>query len=123
MRSVEHRVARALQRVLLVIAVLCLSWYGWRMVQIHRQQVKATAEVQRALDTAPNAPPGENTVPLTEAPPAAGSVIGELQIPRLQLSAPVKAGEDDSVLDFSVGYLPDTPLPWRSGNSAFAAHR
>jgi sortase A len=35
----------------------------------------------------------------------------------------VKIGDDENVLDASVGYLPDTPLPWTSGNSAFAAHR
>ena len=32
-------------------------------------------------------------------------------------------GDDDSVLDRAIGHLPDTPLPWSSGNSALAAHR
>ena len=50
-------------------------------------------------------------------------LIGRLDIPRLNISAPVEAGEDAGVLDFAVGYLPDTPLPWKPGNSAFAAHR
>ena len=35
----------------------------------------------------------------------------------------VVEGDDDSVLDRAIGHLPDTPLPWYSGNSALAAHR
>jgi sortase A len=103
---------RALEYVLLAVAIVCLSWYGGRMLQIRHKQAQLTSEVQRSIaDIA--LPPG---------PPADG-IIGQLDIPRLHLSAPVKTGTDDDVLDFSVGYLPDTPLPWTSGNSAFAAHR
>lgn len=102
---------RAIERTLLAVAIVCLSWYGWRMVHIYREQANAAAEVHRVLSR------GEDV-----ALPSDG-VIGRLEIPRLHLSAPVKTGDDDSVLDFSVGYLPDTPLPWTPGNSAFAAHR
>jgi sortase A len=102
---------RAIERTLLAVAIVCLSWYGWRTLDIRRQQAIATAEIQRALARSSDI-----------ALPTDG-VIGRLEIPRLRLSAPVKAGDDDSVLDFSVGYLPDTPLPWMPGNSAFAAHR
>ncbi len=109
---------RVLEYVLLAIAVVCLSWYGWRSYEIHRAESRLTAEIHRA--TAPAGPMAD--VALPPGPPADG-LIGELEIPRLRLSAPVKMGDDDSVLDFSVGYLPDTPLPWLPGNSAFAAHR
>lgn len=108
-----HHWLRALERALLLTAVVCLSWYGWRSYDIRRQEARATAQVQQALS---------EDLPLRLGPPPDG-LIGQLQIPRLHLSAPVKAGDDDNVLDFSVGYLPDTPLPWMSGNSAFAAHR
>ena len=101
---------RAIERTLLVVAIVCLSWYGWRMLQIHQQQANATAEMQRGLGSG-------NDIALPDG------LIGRLEIPRLGLSAPVKTGDDENVLDFSVGYLPDTPLPWTSGNSAFAAHR
>jgi len=105
-------VRRALETILLVVAVVCLSYYGWRRFDIHRGEATLTREVHEQL-TDVVVPPG---------PPADG-VIGELSIPRLKLTAPVKTGDDDSVLDFSVGYLPDTPLPWMPGNSAMAAHR
>ena len=37
--------------------------------------------------------------------------------------APVIEVDDDSTLKRAVGHLPDTPLPWEGGNSAFAGHR
>ena len=40
---------RAIERTLLALAIVCLSWYGWRMVHIHREQANAAAEVHRAL--------------------------------------------------------------------------
>ena len=110
----------AIESALLATAIVCLSWYGWRTVAIHRAQTQATTEA-RAL-TAISADPAGRDVELPPAVPPNG-IIGELEIPRLHLTAPVKAGDDDSVLDFSVGYLPYTPLPWMPGNSAFAAHR
>ena len=106
-------VLRALEYGLLAIAVVCLSWYGWRTVEIRHQQAQLTASIERAAMPDVTLPPG---------PPPDG-IIGQLEIPRLHLSAPVKTGDDDEVLDFSVGYLPDTPLPWARGNSALAAHR
>jgi len=99
-----------IERALLTAAIVCLSWYGWRMLEIHREQANATAKLQRTLGTV-----GDIALP--------DGLIGRLEIPRLRLSAPVKTGDDDSVLDFSIGYLPDTPLPWTPGNRAFAAHR
>src|SRR5437868_6266274 len=105
-------ITRALEVALMAVAVACLSWYGWRTLEIRLAQQQTTAEIRQMLN--------DVTVP-PEAP--VDGLIGELTIPRLHLSAPVKAGDDDAVLDFSVGYLPDTPLPWMPGNSAFAAHR
>ena len=118
-----HGVLRAFERMLLIAAVIFLGYYGWSSYEIWREQAKAVMEVQQALETTADgsrhARDDENS---TWVPPP-GGVIGRLTIPRLGLSAPVKAGEDNSVLDFSVGYLRDTPLPWMPGNSAFAAHR
>src|SRR4051812_36123680 len=91
---------RALEYALLAIAIGCLSWYGWRTLDIRHRQAQLTASVERSMPDV-TLPPG---------PPADG-IIGQLEIPRLHLSAPVTTGDDDEVLDFSVGYLPDTPLP------------
>src|SRR4051812_8271273 len=92
---------RVLECALFVVAVACLSWYGWRTIEIRRAEQQAAAAIRLQLE--------DVTVP-PEAP--VDGLIGELTIPRLHLSAPVTAGDDDEVLDFSVGYLRDTPLPW-----------
>src|SRR5262245_30757266 len=55
--------------------------------------------------------------------PAAGNPIGVIEIPRLGLSSVVLEGDETAALMLGVGHLSDTPLPWRGGNSVFAAHR
>ena len=52
-----------------------------------------------------------------------GDPIGVIEIPRLGLSSIVLESDDTETLLFGVGHLADTPLPWRGGNSVFAAHR
>jgi len=52
-----------------------------------------------------------------------GDPIGVIEIPRLGLSSVVLESDDTEALLFGVGHLADTPLPWRGGNSVFAAHR
>ena len=103
--------------LLLAVAVVCLEWYGLRMYEINRRQTAATATLDRELSDRRLS--GEE--PPSTVPP--GALIGRLDIPRLHISAPVESGDDPDVLDFAVGYLPDTPLPWKPGNSGLAAHR
>jgi sortase A len=50
-------------------------------------------------------------------------VIGSLDIPRLKFSGVVIEGDDDKSLERGIGHLPETPLPWENGNSAYAGHR
>jgi LPXTG-site transpeptidase (sortase) family protein len=118
--SRQRRVSPFLQMVewmMLAVAVVCLEWYGLRMFDIHRRQAAARDAIERSLAEPRVAEPElPSTVPF-------GDLIGRLDIPRLKISAPVEAGEDASVLDYAVGHLPDTALPWKTGNSAFAAHR
>src|SRR5215831_15554969 len=102
--------------LLLAIAVVSLEWYGLRMYQIYRRQAAASATLERSLSTPQPTDEGDSA----DLP---DGLIGRLDIPRLQISAPIEAGDDAGVLDYAVGYLPDTPLPWKPGNSALAAHR
>jgi sortase A len=58
------------------------------------------------------------------APPVRrGDVIGELEIPRLQLSVMVFEGDDAGILSQGAGHIPGTALPPGSGNIGLAAHR
>ena len=113
---------RSLQRwlagTLSVAGALALLWVGVNRVVTasYRRHAAAALETMRA-SPAPEDPPG---------PPAAlrsGEPIGTLEIVRIGLSGVVVEGDDDSVLDRAIGHLPDTPLPWHTGNSALAAHR
>ena len=61
--------------------------------------------------------------PERAAAPGPGKPIGVLEIPRLGLSSVVIEGDEAAALLLGVGHLSDTPLPWRNGNSVFAAHR
>jgi sortase A len=108
--------------LLAVVGVASLSRYGWLMTQMEWLESKNRTIVSRMLRQ-PEAV-GANT---SESDDATADVdadfIGELDIPRLNVSAAVKVGEDADVLKGAVGYIPETPLPWQPGNSAFAAHR
>jgi sortase A len=102
--------------LLLAVAVICLEWYGLKMYDIQKRQAAASAVLERSLSN--NQPANEE-----DSADLPDGLIGRLDIPRLQISAPIEAGDNSDVLDYAVGYLPDTPLPWKHGNSAFAAHR
>jgi sortase A len=74
---------------------------------------------------APSAP-GLNQQPNeqpNEAAPAIRSVIGRLEIPRLNLSVMVREGADERTLSRAVGHIPGTALPGKLGNVGLAGHR
>jgi sortase A len=58
------------------------------------------------------------------APPLRrGDVIGELDIPRLQMSVMVFEGDDAGILRQGAGHIPGTALSSGSGNIGIGAHR
>jgi len=54
---------------------------------------------------------------------AQGSLLGKLEIRRLNLTAMVREGVDANTLKIAVGHVPSTALPNEPGNFAIAAHR
>ena len=60
---------------------------------------------------------------LAAASPLHGALLGRLEIPRLHLSAMVREGVDDKILQVAVGHVPATALAGQNGNFAIAAHR
>jgi sortase A len=55
--------------------------------------------------------------------PAAGSLVGRIEIPRLKFSAVIFEGVDDATLDRGVGHLAGTATPGELGNLVLAGHR
>jgi LPXTG-site transpeptidase (sortase) family protein len=112
MKAMAGWLAYFLEWMLLGLGVGCLGVYAFETVEARKFQAEQTAAFERAV--------------LTGVAPArisAGSLIGMLDVPRLNLTTPVIEGDDDATLDRAAGHLPDTPLPWEHGNSAIAAHR
>jgi len=50
-------------------------------------------------------------------------VVGEIEVPRLDLSVIVREGMDDATLRKAVGHVPDTALPGEPGNFVVLGHR
>jgi len=69
----------------------------------------------------PPAPPAN--APPVVAPPGPQSVIGRLEIPRLNLAVMVREGADEGTLSRAVGHIPGTALPGNVGNVGLAGHR
>jgi sortase A len=52
-----------------------------------------------------------------------GWVLGRISIPRLNISAIVEEGVDETTLSRAVGHIPGTALPGENGNIGIAGHR
>jgi sortase A len=111
MNALRAWLATLVEFSLLGLGLGCLGTYGYVTMEGRRLQGEQRARFER--DAAAQAP-------FVAAP---GSLVGMLDVPRLRMSLPVIEGDDDRTLKASVGHLPDTPMPWQSGNSAMAGHR
>lgn len=75
-----------------------------------------------ATPTANSPAQAQNSAPLIPKL-AEGTILGRVDIARLNLSAMVREGVDAGVLKVAVGHVPSTALPGQPGNFAIAAHR
>jgi sortase A len=108
---------RLVARLLIAGGALALAWVAFQFAATawyQRQTEAALESLRHAPATEPRPTPDRLNV---------GEPIGTLEIARLGLTGVVVEGDQDAVLDRAIGHLPDTPLPWREGNSALAAHR
>jgi sortase A len=110
---------RTLERLLLVIGVLALSWYATAHIVAAREQAALSRELEAARVVAPVARPGDVIAARLET----RALVGRIEVPRIKLSAVAREGVDVRTLRGSVGHVPGTPLPGDEGNAAFAAHR
>ncbi len=115
---------RWLERFLLVIGIVCLGYYAYVSAETMLYQAYENRELDRILQSAPAAGGSEPTAPAAARPrPAAGSVMGRIEIPRLGVSTVVRAGSDARTLQLAVGHIPGTALPGEPGNVGLAGHR
>ena len=115
---------RWLERLLLVIGIVCLGYYGYVSAETALYQAQETRELDAILATMPTTPPASSAAPaVRRPPPAAGTAIGRIESPRLGVTAVVRAGSDSRTLRLAVGHIPGTALPGEVGNIGLAAHR
>jgi sortase A len=110
--SATHRAARLVARVLVTAGLLALGYVVYVVADAKTYQAIAQRRFELARQEAAPTPA------LVE-----GGAIGEIQIPRLGLSAMVVQGESPAILQRAVGHLADTALPGEPGNVVLAGHR
>lgn len=121
-----RRMLRWLERLLLVVGIVCLGYYTYVSAESMLYQRYENRELDAILRSAParlGAERGGRTVPDARPRPAPGDVIGRIEIPRLGVSTVVRAGSDARTLRLAVGHIPGTALPGEAGNVGLAGHR
>ncbi|MGI9071698.1 MAG: class D sortase [Bryobacteraceae bacterium] len=148
----RHRVVRFVRAALFLIGLWGIAYYGYTLSDEYIYQAyenwafdqKITGRQVTFTDYVRERTPfGFLTLGLTSTPklvttgstqsdnvqpskilrPVTGSVLGRVQIARLNLSAIVREGVDEKTLSRAVGHLPYTALFGQIGNFAIAAHR
>jgi sortase A len=110
--SRTHRLIRRVARALLATGLLALGYVAFVVIDAKDYQ----AIEYRRLETA------RSNVSAVAAM-VDGSAIGEIQIPRLGLSAVVVQGDSPTILQRAVGHIGDTAMPGDVGNVVLAGHR
>lgn len=100
---------------LLLTGIAALAYVAYVLASARHYQAIETNRFEHAV-AQPELRPGPRVV-------MEGDVIGQIQVPRLGLSAIVVQGDSDDVLRHAVGHIPETALPGQSGNIALAGHR
>jgi sortase A len=115
---------RWLERLLIIVGVVCLGYFVYSYAEARLYQSFEDQQLDAILRSAPA---DAATSPARPAPrrarPAPGSTIGRIEIPRLGVSAVIRAGSDARTLRLAVGYIPGTALPGENGNVGLAGHR
>ena len=120
---------RWLERILLVLGVVFLGYYAYVSVETRLYQALENRELDAILASGPapeveaNRPAAAGAPARRRVAPAAGSVIGRIEIPRLGVSTVIRAGSDARTLRLAVGHIPGTALPGDPGNIGLAGHR
>jgi len=115
----RRRGLRLAEFVLLAAGLAILGYCGAELLNSHIQQARGARELERQVDRTQLDQTWRN-------PPATitdGTPVGEVEIPKLHLSAVVFQGTSDGILAEGVGHLAASAFPGQAGNVVLAAHR
>lgn len=136
--AVKTPALRWLERILLLVGILCLGGWAFAWVDARYTQYRDGQILDEALSAAatpPAARPARETDDLdafqperaglreSRPPVAEGSLVGRIEIPRVGVSTIVLEGVDNKTLRRGAGHIPETSLPGDGGNVGIAAHR
>lgn len=109
--SAQRNILRGACYFFLAFGILSLGYAGFILADSHRYQALEIKKFEQQ---------GRLSEPhlLVE-----GEVIGEIQVPRLGLTAVVVQGDSAATLRHAVGHMAKSPLPGEWGNVALAGHR
>jgi sortase A len=116
-------------RLFLFIGLAAIGWAVYLWVDARIYQIRQRQQFDAIVSTRNMEPPPLAQVPHTQtgglkAPKLAmGSLLGELEIPRIGLFVLVVEGDSASILRRAAGHIQGTSLPGWPGNVAIAAHR
>ncbi len=119
--SGSAHVWRWLERALLLIGALSLGYWLYIWAEARLYQELENRELDIILATPPSRSGDAVSVPRVR--PSPGSPVGRIEIPRLGVSAVIRAGSDARTLRLAVGHIPGTALPGEIGNIGLAGHR
>jgi len=108
-----RRHLRWLEVILFTIAAVAFGYVAYVRVSAWILQQRAAHEIERSR---------MHQGPAAVAPPE-GTLLGEIEIPRLRASAPILEGTSDGTLRRAVGHIPGTAFPGMGGNICLAGHR
>src|SRR5438552_15640448 len=98
-----------IQKLLLLVGVICLGLYGFFTVQARIEQSVLADELYMPR-------PSHTSLSVAKHHLEEGDLFGRLEVPRLNMSVMVMEGIASKTLRLGAGHIPDTPM-------AFAGHR
>ena len=119
----RQRVSRWLEGLFLVLGFVCLGYYLYMVGEARLYQSFEDKELDTILASRSASPAQDGAIVPRRPTPAQGSTVGRIEIPRLGVSAVIRAGSDARTLQLAVGYIPGTALPGENGNLGLAGHR
>lgn len=124
----QHQAPRRRVWLPAALAVACAAGGGGLLAHVHGYRAHAAAAghalVRQATAQQARAQAGASATGCAPTPAAAapGAVYGVLDVPALQLVAPIVQGVAEAQLSVAVGHLPASVWPGTPGTAVLAAH-
>ncbi len=116
--------AKSTELLLWLAAAACFITLGYALLSAHQASQASAGQSAAPAIHAGDSSPTHTRNPLSSSEkPAAGDVIGRLEIPKLALSVPMTAGIESSSLIRGVGHIEGTAMPGGLGTLGLAGHR